>query len=203
LFTAFTHTSYANEHFVASYERLEFLGDSVLNFVTADRLFKRYNKEAEGFLTKARARIVSGATLSKVVCGMDLLKFMRTSLGSIETEVKGSTAVQSDLYESIVAAIFLDGGLKAAERFILKTLGAHIDAEYTREGLSDFKSQLLEYAAKNRKSVSFEFRQNEKDRTFTVTAYMEGRAYGVGRDISKKKAEQISARQTLEILNII
>jgi ribonuclease-3 len=120
--TAFTHSSYANENGEASYERLEFLGDSILNFVVADVLFKKHPKKNEGFLTVARAEIVSGKNLATVAEKMEIVGFMRTGNGVIATEAKSSQKVKASLFEAIVGAIYLDLGMEKIEKFIVKTL---------------------------------------------------------------------------------
>ena len=204
LFNAFTHTSYANENFVSSYERLEFLGDSVLNFVAANYFFRRYQKEGEGFLTKARARVVSKNTLSEIVRALDLLKYLRTSGGVIESEVYSSNSVRADLFESITGAIFLDGGMKAAEKFILKVLRKNIDADISGDNLTDYKSRLLEYAAKKGKNVEFKFHHDAQEKTYAVTVCVDGKPLGRGLSHSKKRAEQTAAQETMmEIMEII
>ena len=108
LVEAFTHSSYANENADLSYERLEFLGDSILGFVVANYLFKQYPEEYEGFLTQTKAKIVSGKALSSVMSQMGLIHFVRTAQGSIENEILNSGNVMEDLFEAIIGAIMVD-----------------------------------------------------------------------------------------------
>jgi len=119
---AFTHSSYANDKGEVSNERLEFLGDSILNFIVANQLYKKFKKKNEGYLTIARAEIVSGKSLSATTEKMDLIKFLRTGNGLIGEEARKSDRVKAGLFEAIVAAIYLDGGMKAAEKFIKTNL---------------------------------------------------------------------------------
>lgn len=116
--TAFTHSSYANQHNVESYERYEYLGDSILNFVIADALFKNYENEQEGALTKWRAKLVNSENLSYIIKELDLEKFVL--IGDSAKKQDFTKSMREDLFESIVGAIYLDSSLEKARRFILR-----------------------------------------------------------------------------------
>lgn len=116
--TAFTHSSYANQHNVESYERYEYLGDSILNFVIADALFKNYENEQEGVLTKWRAKLVNSENLSYIIKELDLEKFVL--IGDSAKKQDFTKSMREDLFESIVGAIYLDSSLEKARRFILR-----------------------------------------------------------------------------------
>ena len=126
LLEAFTHSSYANENADISYERLEFLGDSILGFVVSSFLFNRYPNEDEGFLTKAKASIVSGKTLAYVMDEMGLIKYVRTAQGSIQEEVTQSSNVKEDIFESIIGAIMIDSeSHQECEKYIYRNDGGY------------------------------------------------------------------------------
>ncbi len=206
LMEAFTHSSYANENADSSYERLEFLGDSILGMVVSQYLFNRYPDEDEGFLTKAKASIVSGRTLSKAIDRMGLIKYVRTASGSIEEEIKRSNNVKEDIFEAIIGAIIQDSGkFEVAEGFIYSKLGNEMSADFKKVSVTDFKSRLLELCAqKGGIDVTFDVvpLADNVNSGFMATILLNGKKYGSGKALSKKKAEQQAAKQTLEMLKI-
>ena len=206
LMEAFTHSSYANENADSSYERLEFLGDSILGMVVSQYLFNRYPDEDEGFLTKAKASIVSGRTLSKAIDRMGLIEYVRTASGSIEEEIKRSNNVKEDIFEAIIGAIIQDSGkFEVAEGFIYSKLGNEMSADFKKASVTDFKSRLLELCAqKGGIDVTFDVvpLADNVNSGFIATILLNGKKYGSGKALSKKKAEQQAAKQTLEMLKI-
>ena len=197
LITAFTHASYANEYNVPSYERLEFLGDSVLNLVVANYLCLKYPDANEGFLTKARAKVVSEKSLADVLKKIGLYKYIRSSSGSIAEEVKKSDAVKCDLFEAITGAILWDKkDLASAEQYVLSMLTAKLNEDFTLENVTDFKSKLLEYCAHAGEDVKFDVQQkSEKPNSgFVAKVYVGGKEMGYGEGASKKKAEQSASK---------
>ena len=116
--TAFTHSSFSNEHRVESNERLEFLGDSILSVIIAEEIFKRYNK-SEGELTKIRASLVSEKSLAFISKQLGIDKFLIVGAGLVKKEP--TDAMIADSFEAMLAAIYLDGGMKNARKFILKS----------------------------------------------------------------------------------
>ena len=206
LMEAFTHSSYANENADSSYERLEFLGDSILGMVVSQYLFNRYPDEDEGFLTKAKANIVSGRTLSKAIDRMGLIEYVRTASGSIEEEIKRSNNVKEDIFEAIIGAIIQDSGkFEVAEGFIYSKLGNEMSADFKKASVTDFKSRLLELCAqKGGIDVTFDVvpLADNVNSGFMATILLNGKKYGSGKALSKKKAEQQAAKQTLEMLKI-
>lgn len=206
LMEAFTHSSYANENADSSYERLEFLGDSILGMVVSQYLFNRYPDEDEGFLTKAKASIVSGRTLSKAIDRMGLIDYVRTASGSIEEEIKRSNNVKEDIFEAIIGAIIQDSGkFEVAEGFIYSKLGNEMNADFKKVSVTDFKSRLLELCAqKGGIDVTFDVvpLADNVNSGFMATILLNGKKYGSGKALSKKKAEQQAAKQTLEMLKI-
>lgn len=184
-----------------SYERLEFLGDSVLGLVVAEYLFKKYPRKDEGFLTDVRSRIVNGESLTKLAKKLDL-----DSL--IEFERRNKSVKHSSMYgdavEALIAAIYLDYGFKKVRDFVLKKLiYNHLDIDHIVQNNSNYKSLLLEWANKSSKSVNFETILEEgygHQRAFTVEVYIEDRAIATGKGNSKKKAEQEAAQAALAVL---
>lgn len=206
LVEAFTHSSYANENADLSYERLEFLGDSILGFVVANYLFKQYPEEDEGFLTQTKAKIVSGKALSSVMSQMGLIHFVRTAQGSIENEILNSGNVMEDLFEAIIGAIMVDSNdYKECEKFIFRHLGKSLSVNYLEKTTLDYKSKLLEYIAKN-KGMEIKFvvtpLADNVNSGFKAQIKINDQIYGQGEGISKKKAEQQASKKTLDMLRI-
>ncbi|MCL2630918.1 MAG: hypothetical protein FWD49_05305 [Firmicutes bacterium] len=121
--TAFTHSSYANEKKITSNERLEYLGDSIVNFIAGEYLYKRFQGKDEGFLSQNRALIVCGDTLCEAVEKADLVKYLVTAGGAIVQDAKKSVKMRAGLFEAVVGAIYLDGGMAVAKKFIISKLG--------------------------------------------------------------------------------
>lgn len=206
LIEAFTHSSYANENADLSYERLEFLGDSILGFVVANYLFKQYPEEDEGFLTQTKAKIVSGKALSSVMSQMGLIHFVRTAQGSIENEILNSGNVMEDLFEAIIGAIMVDSNdYKECEKFIFRHLGKSLSVNYLEKITLDYKSKLLEYIAKN-KGMEIKFfvtpLADNVNSGFKAQIKINDQIYGQGEGLSKKKAEQQASKKTLDMLRI-
>lgn len=206
LVEAFTHSSYANENADLSYERLEFLGDSILGFVVANYLFKQYPEEDEGFLTQTKAKIVSGKALSSVMSQMGLIHFVRTAQGSIENEILNSGNVMEDLFEAIIGAIMVDSNdYKECEKFIFRHLGKSLNVNYLEKTTLDYKSKLLEYIAKN-KGMEIKFvvtpLADNVNSGFKAQIKINDQIYGLGEGVSKKKAEQQASKKTLDMLRI-
>lgn len=196
---ALTHTSYANESKVPTThnERLEFLGDSVLSVVAADYLFHQSDRP-EGELTRMRASLVSEEALFQFASEIHLGDYLRLGRGEELGGGRSRPSVVSDAFEAVIAALYLDGGLEAARRFILPFLSEGKTAE------DDYKTRLQEVVqqrpgAQLRYEVEGETGPDHA-KQFTVAVYRDGErlAEGVGR--SKKAAEQHAARKALEAL---
>lgn len=184
-----------------SYERLEFLGDSVLGLIVAEYLFKKYPRKDEGFLTDVRSRIVNGESLTKLAKKLDLdtlVKFEKRNKSVKHSSMYGDTV------EALIAAIYLDHGFLKVKEFVLKKLiFNHLDIDHIVQYNSNFKSLLLEWANKHNKSVHFETILEEgfgHQRAFTVEVSIEDKAIATGKGNSKKKAEQEAAQAALTIL---
>ena len=192
---ALTHTSYSNEHEgCESYERLEFLGDAVLEVIISDYLYKEKHLE-EGTMTKMRAGYVCEAACATYArkLGLDSEIFLGSG------EVEANTTIIADVFESFIAAMYLDKGLDATSKFVMRTIKPYIDRDV--DFLHDYKSELQELVQTVRKSAIYEI-VNEKgpahDRTFTCQVLVDGIIMGIGVGSSKKAAEQEAAKVALE-----
>lgn len=202
---ALTHTSYANEvckDGLKSYERLEFLGDSILGFTTADYLLSAFPALHEGELTKLRAELVCEASLAETAKKLRLGDYLRLGKGEESGGGRQRVSIIADVVEAVIAAIYLDGGLPAAKRFIythvLVDTGARIKLN------TDYKTALQELVQqKKNQLLSYELLGEtgpDHDKEFSVRVLLNGKAVGCGSGTSKKRAEQAAARQALEKL---
>lgn len=200
---AFTHSSYSNEQKGKSNEELEFLGDSILNFVVADYLYRKHPEWDEGELTKMRAGLVSATPLSEVIEGMDLTRHILLGVGESKLKTH-SYNISADLFEAVTAAIYLDGGLEAARSFISMSLLSKPCNGKVIEGTVDCKSRLMELSQKLFKA-NVQYRLLSQtgpahDPVFTVQAIVNGKPYAKASGKSKKAAEQQAAQLALEKL---
>ncbi|MEN9443145.1 MAG: hypothetical protein RIS47_35 [Bacteroidota bacterium] len=179
-------------------ERLEFLGDAVLDAIVADYLFHKFPNESEGFLTQMRSRIVNGEKLSDIAMqvGLHRLIFSNTSRPQAKKNLFG------DAFEAIIGAIFLDKGYSFTAKFIVhKVLRKHIDLTDIIANDTNYKSQLIEWAQREKKEVSFETHEKEEDyKNFLSIVIVNNEKMGHGEGSSKKIAEQEAAKATLEFL---
>ena len=141
--TALTHTSYANMHDVQSNEKLEYLGDSILEFISSKYLYNNYKKLNEGEMTKLRATVVCEDSLYEIALRLNLGKFLITSKGEGFGDVKNK-AILADGIEAIIAAIYLDSDLENAEKFIIVNLKDKIETASKHVGTKDYKTVLQE-----------------------------------------------------------
>ncbi len=141
--TALTHTSYANMHDVQSNEKLEYLGDSILEFISSKYLYNNYKKLNEGEMTKLRATVVCEESLHEIALRLNLGKFLITSKGEGFGDVKNK-AILADSIEAIIAAIYLDSNLENAEKFIIVNLKEKIEIASKHVGTKDYKTVLQE-----------------------------------------------------------
>ncbi len=195
---ALTHSSYANEHRCQSNERYEFLGDSVLGMVVAQRLFETV-KAKEGDYTKMRAELVSEKSLAFLIDELGIEKFMFKGKGEAKSDVP-SKALKCDLYEAIVGAIFLDGGLENARNFIISTLGSAIENFRVVGTPIDNKSRLQELCKAEKLRYTYRKRGLSNAPIFTTTVYINGVNMGCGTAENKRDAEMIAAGEALKKL---
>ncbi len=202
--TALTHSSYANEHKCESYERLEFLGDSVLGFVTAEYLFTHFSNLPEGQLTKTRAALVCEKSLCGFSRALEVGSFLRLSHGEMHSGGRERPSILADVFESTTAAIYLDSGdLERAKAFILRFVGP---AAKTRGGraFKDYKTTLQEIIQQNPEERLEYVLTGESgpdhQKHFTVEVHLNSNVIGKGGGRSKKEAEQQAAREALELM---
>lgn len=192
------------ESALASNERLEFLGDALLGFVVAEALYRQFPDKKEGYLTRLRAKLVSGNALARYARRIDLGSHLLMSENAERSGGRSNPSILSDAYEALVGALYLDQGLEAARGFIRRTALDPIDLDALARKYQNYKSLLLErMQAQGRAQPTYRVVHEEgpsHDKTFTVEALVDGEPYGRGSAESKKKAEQQAARKTLEQL---
>ena len=200
---ALTHSSYANENKLKkNNERFEFLGDSVLGFVTAEYLFTEYKNRPEGEMTKLRAAVVCEKSLFKFAEQIDLGKYILLGRGEDSTGGRNRPSVVSDAFEAVVAAIYLDGGMEAVKPYILRFIK---DAVKREASFKDNKSLLQEEIQKVKGNILTYEELGEEgpdhDKTFVFMVKLNGEVIGEGKGKSKKEAEQNAAGAALEKIN--
>jgi len=200
--TALTHSSYANERGNCShYERLEFLGDSILGFTTARFLFSQQPQLPEGRMTKLRAELVCEKNLNEVAVRLDIGRFMRLGKGQERTGGRKTASILADMVEAIIAAIYLDSDQEHAERFIMEHILNDVELAVA-ERSHDYKTELQEIIQRVAGN-QLEYRQVEEfgpdhEKTFVFQVLLNGAELGVGSGRSKKAAEQAAAKIALE-----
>ncbi|MFI5237840.1 MAG: ribonuclease III, partial [Ignavibacteriales bacterium] len=203
---ALIHRSYLedNETFTFSNERLEFLGDSVLNLIIGEYLFNKFPNEEEGFLTKVRAKMVNRNALSIVAENLNLGELLIISSNVPKSITHNSKSILSDALEALIGAVYLDKGIEVCKKFIQTNIlepalknGDHLIDE-------NYKSQLLEYAQANKLSIPVYQIVSEEgphhDKVFTAEVIIEGKILGEGKGKSKKEAEQNAAQVALKTI---
>lgn len=202
--TALTHSSYANEHGCKSYERLEFLGDSVLGFVTAEYLFSHFPQLPEGQLTKNRAALVCERSLCGFSKSLRAGEFLRLSHGEMNTGGWERPSILADVFESTTAAIYQDSGdLGEARKFILRFIAPAAKAQNVKP-FKDYKTTLQEIVQQNPEEkleyVTTGESGPDHDKHFTVEVHLNSNVIGKGGGRTKKEAEQQAAREALELM---
>jgi len=200
--TAFTHTSYAHENKIQSNEKLEFLGDAILEFIVSNYLYKNYSKLKEGEMTKVRATVVCEKSLHKIALKFQFDKLLY--LGKSEKLSGGNhkPAILADSVEAVIAAIYIDAGLEKAEQFILENLKNSIEEASKNVGKKDYKTVLQEELQKHG-TVKIEYtiiREEgpDHDKTFVAEVRCDSKYLATGEGSTKKEAEMEAARQVLE-----
>lgn len=189
---------------VRSNERLEFLGDSILNLIVAEYLYHNYPDAEEGELTKVRSRLVNRKALAAYAKDIRLSDFILMSNSAAQSVGKGGDTILADTYEAVIAAVYLDGGYDAARRFVERQLLAALRNGSVITSDENYKSMLLEYAQSRglgipRYTITREDGPDH-DRTFTVNVLLNNEPRGSGSGKNKKEAEQAAASQALENL---
>ncbi len=200
--TALTHTSYANENNVESYEKLEFLGDSILEFLSSKYLYNHYPNLTEGDLTKLRAQVVCEDSLKNVANKHEFYNYILVGKSERANEGNKKVAILADCVEAVIAAIYFDGGLDKAEEFIIENLKEAIQYASQHIGMKDYKTVLQEKLQKNG-DVHIEYNiikeeGPDHDKIFTAEVKCDGKLLAIGKGKSKKMAEMQAAKIALE-----
>lgn len=201
LVRALTHGS-ANRTATKNYQSLEFLGDSILDFVVAKRLMEINPDAHEGALTKLRSAIVSKEPLAEEVARLDLAKYLIVGKGENLASISSQPKIMSDIFEALVAAIYLDSkSIDVAEKFILSKLADLFNGNSKHVLIADYKTELNEFSSRNDVSVNYVLLEQSgppHDPTFVVEVKVNGFSSGRGEGKSKREAEQIAAKHALE-----
>ncbi|MDO4962895.1 MAG: ribonuclease III [bacterium] len=196
---ALTHTSYANENNTYSYERLEYLGDAVMELVISDYLYKN-TEYPEGKMTKLRSHYVCENANYEYSTRLGLNEYLKLGHGEETRGGKYRKAIVADIFESFIGAMYLDLGFDYVKSFIYKHVIPLIE-DKTIEFFDDYKSVLQELVQTDKKSLEYVVVNEEgpaHDKTFTVEVKIDDIVYGKGRAHSKKEAEQIAAHDALK-----
>jgi ribonuclease-3 len=199
---ALTHRSWVNEHKGerTSNERLEFLGDAILEFVVSTELFKQFPDKEEGYLTALRANLVNTVALGKVAVKLDLGPSLFLSKGEVDGGGRTNTSLLADTVEAIIGAIFIDRGITDASEFVKENLLAEV-AQKASEPLKDAKSLLQELVqSKGFATPKYQVAEEsgpDHDKKFVIEVVVNGEVWGKGTGKSKGGAEQEAARQVL------
>ena len=201
---AFTHSSYSAKYDLDyDYERLEFLGDSVLNMLTSEFLQNMHPKYSEGKLTKLRANYVCQSALIVYSHENHLDKYIRLNLEDNAISDNEVISITADVFESFLGAIYLDQGIEKAKEFLQQTVFPYIEAKTIF--FYDYKSTIKEYGDAEDVEVSYELLEEHgapHDKTFVMRILINGADYGHGVGKSKKEAEQLAACKAIDRLNI-
>lgn len=201
---ALSHSSYVNERNDGeeSNERLEFLGDSVLGFISAEYFFNMYKHQPEGGLTKHRAAAVCEKTLCVFSRELGINEYIRLGKGETRTGGAERPSILADAFEAVLAAVYLDGGIEPAKKLVLRFIG--------REGIDtsvrDYKTLLQEVVQKHPEEAVKYVVTNESGpdhaKEFTVEVRLNSNVIGAGTGRSKKLAEQAAAREALKLMGM-
>lgn len=203
---AFTHKSASLKREGGKFmnnERLEYLGDAILDAVIAEYLYEHFPEQEEGFLTKMRARIVSREKLNEIACNLGLPKLVRSHIPN-----NGTKNIFGNALEALIGAVFIDSNYKKTKRFITnRIIERYIDLSELKTQDPDYKSKLIEWAQKNRKEIQFENQDNHPEiqyaNGFISFVYLDQEEVGSGTGLSKKEAQQHAAHQALLNIGLI
>jgi ribonuclease III len=207
LVQALTHPSFQHEHSgggEGDYQRMEFLGDAVMGMLLAEMLYMRYPAENEGTLSRLRAQIADQETLGVIGRKLQLGDFLQLGKGEELSGGRGKESILADVVESLIAAVYLDGGFEAAKKLVALLFMDILPFNGTDIGLNDAKSQFQEMLS-NRKMpppryVLLEESGPPHDRTFVFQVFVSERLFGSGSGRTKKQAQQAAAAEALDIL---
>ncbi|AKU79437.1 ribonuclease III [Spiroplasma turonicum] len=200
---ALTHNSFSNENRLSkNYQRLEFLGDAIIQQKVSEFLYKNFPKANEGILTKIRSSIVREESLAKVARTIKLGSIIRLGIGELDSKGYDKDSILADVFESFTAAIYLDLDSYLTDKWLKKTLFDNLAIESLIEETTDYKSELQELIQlEMRSDLIYKSISQEKDDknqiNFVVQVMIDNMLYGVGKGTSKKRAEQLAAKDAL------
>ncbi|HHX18787.1 MAG TPA: ribonuclease III [Clostridium sp.] len=204
---ALTHSSYANEYKnlkFTSNERLEFLGDTVLNMIISEEIYTKYNDLSEGEMTKFRSNVICETSLAKCAKNINIGKYLLLGKGEENTGGRYRVSILSDAVEALIGALYLDAGLEMAKNFVLDQMGEMIEKSIKGIIFMDYKTQLQEILQKgNEKRVVYEIvaeKGPDHDKVFISQVKIDGKPAGKGKGKTKKEAEQMAAKETIKAL---
>ena len=202
--TALTHTSYAYEHNKESNEKLEYLGDSILEFISSKYLFNTYKNLREGEMTKVRAAVVCEDSLYKIATKHNFSDFLYLGKSEILNNGRYSKAILADSVEAVIAAMYLDSDINQVEKFIIENLKDPIEIATKNVGNKDYKTVLQEklqtHGNVNIKYTIIKEEGPDHDKTFESKVEVNGKQIGVGTGKSKKASEMMAAKKALETI---
>lgn len=206
LMEALTHSSFANERHSGypSNERMEFLGDAVLSIISAEYLFDKYPDLPEGQLSKLRSSLVCTESLSGFAREIDLGSSLLLGKGEVNTGGYDRPSILENAFEALIAAIYLDGGMECAKKFVLSFLSGAVEGHQIT--FKDYKTTLQEIIQQNPdESVTYVLVGSsgpDHDKTFEVEVHLNSNVIGRGKGRSKKSAEQEAAKEALKLMGI-
>jgi ribonuclease-3 len=209
LILAFVHRSFFNEHrdLVEQHnERLEFLGDSVLGLIISDYLYAHLPSESEGYLSHLRSHIVEASSCAQMLGQLSIAEYVLLGKGERLNDGRGRETILADLFEALIGAIYLDGGMEAAKTFFFTQFSEKIE-EHLKKPLRNWKAELQDYSQKkHQKPPVYKISKEsgpDHSKIFHVIAYIDEIEVGEGTGSSKKEAEQAAAEDGLRKLGVI
>lgn len=204
---ALSHSSYANEthSHLGSNERLEFLGDAVLSVVVADYLYKNFKDKPEGELTKLRASLVCEKSLCRFAKELEIGQFLLLGKGEEQCGGRERNSILADAFEAVLAAMYLDGGMEAAREHVLRFIKDELN-HTEDEVFHDYKTTLQEVIQRNpEERLTYVLSAEcgpDHNKSFTVDVLLNSSVIGTGTGKTKKRAEQMAARDALRLMGI-
>lgn len=206
---AFTHRSFVNEHRETSQEhneRLEFLGDAILGLLISEHLYTRLAQSPEGELSLLRSRLVEASSCARYTQGLQLEGYLLLGKGEQRNEGRGRESIHADLFEALIGAIYLDGGLLAAREFLFGACGDFIESILLKPE-RNWKAELQDFSQKKfQQTPSYEVTKEtgpDHNKEFSVSVWINGKELGSGTGLSKKEAQQAAAAQALVRLRVL
>lgn len=195
LVKAFIHSSY-NSEINKNYQRLEFLGDSVLQMVTSDELYREDEKKTEGEMTKKRVMLISEYALAYVFKKEGLKDYIIVGKSIQSGNEQFEISASADVFEALIAAIYLDKGYKVAEKFIKTIIIAQMGELSQKEGNKDYKTQVQQHFQVDNQTL--QYKTTDMDKGFSSELYVNDKLVGSGEGRTKKVAEQQAAKYAIE-----